>query len=222
MALTLLVPGVLREVWQESATLNGGNSRTIPTNIRVSDVILPRILATLYVTPVAGSPQISATVVNMNGLAIVSVQNNAAPGNTATYRLDITRLQSPQQALGGTAGYVHVVMSGSSGLASGGFVLPTTVVDVANYPVATSDVVLQVKRTSSGICTIGLPAIATVPPGRIVIVKDTGYNSSVNNITVARSGGDKINGVAGDYTINVDGSALWFQANSDTNDWEIL
>jgi len=222
MALTLLVPGTLREVWQESANLNGGNSRTIPTNIRVTDITLSRILATLYVTATSGSPQIIATAVNVNGKVVVSVQNNALPGNTAVYVLDITKLQSTQQGTGGAVGVVNVAYGTPVGAAASGFSLPVTDVNIATYPVVVTDVVLEDRYTATGASGISLPAISSVRPGRIIVVKDSGYNASANNITVTPAGTDKINNAAAALVINVSGSAIWLQANSTTFDWEII
>lgn len=220
MALNLVVPGTLRQVWQETANLNGGNSRTIPTDIVVSDATLSRIQAVLYVTATAGLPQIAATASNVNGKVIVSVQNTAAPGNTATYILDIVKLQSTQQGRGGAIGVVNVALA--SPVIPVGLTLAPTDVNVAIYPVVATDVVLEVRRTATGPAQINLPAIATVPAGRTIVVKDSGYNAAVNNITVTRVGGDKINNVVGSYTINVSGSCLWFKANAATLDWEIV
>ena len=69
--------------------------------------------------------------------------------------------------------------------------------------------------------TVNLPAISTVGDGFVLIIKDSGYNANANNITVARNGTDTINNVAGNYTINVDGTAVVLIANDTTDDWEI-
>ena len=56
----------------------------------------------------------------------------------------------------------------------------------------------------------------------IIIIIDSGYNCSVNNITLARNGTDKINNVAGNYTQNSNGSAVWLKANATAGNWEII
>lgn len=219
---TRIIPGTLREVWQETTPLDGGAVQVIPTSIVVGPAAasgLARLLATLYATPVAGTPAIAATVARVNGRAVVTVTNTAAPGNTATLVLDITKLQSPQQGTGGAVGIVHVVATPSNGA---GFIMAPTDVNVALYPVASGDQLLSVRRTASGICEIEMPAIATVPPGRILVIKDTGYNAAVNNITVTPSGADTINNIAAPYIIMLSGTALWLSANAVAGDWGII
>lgn len=218
---TRIIPGTLREVWQELAPLNGGAAQVIQTGIALGPVAasgLARLLATLYVTPATGVPVITATVARVNGRAAVTVTNTAAPGNTATFVLDITKLQSTQQGTGGLGGVVHVVSAGG-GVGYG--LLPTDV-NVLHYPVVPTDQLLNVRRTASGNCAIDFPAIAATPPGRIIVVKDSGYNAAVNNIAINPNGADKINNVAAPYLITLSSTALWLSANALANDWEIL
>jgi hypothetical protein len=66
-----------------------------------------------------------------------------------------------------------------------------------------------------------LLSIATAPDEPIVI-KDSGYNADVNNITLRRSGSDLINGVDADYVISVQGGFLTLIKNLVTSDWEII
>jgi hypothetical protein len=215
---TRVVSGVLREVWQEATPLAGGAAQVLPTGVRVSARNISRLLAMLHITPVLGLPRVTATVAPVNGFAVFTITNVAPAGNTATFILDVTHLQSPQQGADGTAAVVHVI----GGAVATGFALPTTDVDVANYPVVDSDVVLNVRRTATGPAIITLPTIATAARDRIVVVKDTGYNANNNSITVTPTGADKINNVAASYTINLPGTALWLQANRLSSNWEIL
>jgi hypothetical protein len=173
----------------------------------------------LFINTVVDDPAISATLTNVNGLAVVTVTNSAAAGNTATYTLDITALQSMQQGGGGSVGIVHV--TGGAGTPAG-LDLPSTDVNVANYPATLTDVCLDVRYTTTGAAGVTLPAIATVGPGKVYVVIDAGDNATVHNITVAPTGADKINNVAAPYTINVSGSAFWFKANTTTGNWEIV
>ena len=84
-----------------------------------------------------------------------------------------------------------------------------------------NDCYLQDRRTATGASTVNFPSIATVGDGHVLIVKDSGYNAATNNITCVPNGGDAINNVAGNYTMNVDGISLAFVANATTSDWEI-
>ena len=224
---TRIIPGTLREVWQELAPLNGGAAQVISTGIVVGPVAasgLARFLATLYVTPVAGLPVITATVARVNGRAAVTVTNTAAPGNTATFVLDITKLQSAQQGTGGLGGVVHVVAPGAIvvPVPVPGLLLPPTDVNIAVYPVVATDVRLAVRRTATGTCQVEFPSIAATPLGRTVIVNDTGRNAGINNISVVPNGADTINGIAATYVMRVSNECLWFASNSVTNDWELI
>ena len=84
-----------------------------------------------------------------------------------------------------------------------------------------TDYYIQVRRSATGICTVTLPAITTVDDGAVFIISDSGYGSATYNITVARTGSDKINNVAGSYTISQNGTSLTFVANETTLNWEI-
>lgn len=105
---------------------------------------------------------------------------------------------------------------------NGGQRIKGTDVNSATYTVLQTDFALEVRYTSTGAQTTTLPAISTVGNGKEFVVIDSGYNALVNNITVARTGGDKINNVAGSYTIGANGRAVTFKSNSTTSNWEII
>jgi hypothetical protein len=90
------------------------------------------------------------------------------------------------------------------------------------YVVTATDYAIEVRYTATGAISINLPSIATVGNGRIIVVIDSGYNASVNNITLIRNGADKINNVAANYVQTVSGSCIWLKANTTTSNWEIV
>jgi hypothetical protein len=104
----------------------------------------------------------------------------------------------------------------------GSQIVKVTDVNATPYTVLQTDYYLQCRRTGTGVLTVNLPAISTVGDGFVLIIKDSGYNANAFNITVVRNGADTINNVGGNYTINVDGTALVLIANDTTDDWEIF
>lgn len=87
-----------------------------------------------------------------------------------------------------------------------------------------TDYCLEVQ-SNGGAITINLPALTggIQDNGRIIVIKDSGYNAGAANITIVRgNAGDKINNVAGSYTISSTGVCLWLKANTTNNDWEIV
>ena len=81
------------------------------------------------------------------------------------------------------------------------------------------DMVLQVTYASA--ITLNLPLIATVQSGWVVIVVDSRYAALTNNITLAPNGSDKINNVAGNYVMNLNGQSVQLIANTTTSNWEL-
>lgn len=78
---------------------------------------------------------------------------------------------------------------------------------------------IVVVDASGGAVTITLPSIATVgEPYRVKVKKS---DNSANNVTVAPSGTDTIDGAATDKTLNLEGSGATFSADLDTapDDW---
>jgi hypothetical protein len=100
--------------------------------------------------------------------------------------------------------------------------LSSTNVNQASYSAALSDVCLDVRYTTTGTVSITLPALSTVPDGKVYVVADSAYNASTHNITVNRTGGDLINDAAESYVINISGSVIWFKANTITGNWEVI
>jgi len=72
--------------------------------------------------------------------------------------------------------------------------------------------VLHVTYTGTGACTITLQTAWIGDDGATITIKDTGLNASVNNITVATQGTEKIEGSTSDAVINGDGDSITFQA----------
>lgn len=116
-----------------------------------------------------------------------------------------------------------VVLSNSANapVFGGGQYVKGTDVNIASYDVQPSDVLLKVRETSSGACSVNLPSIASVGNGRELTTNDSAYNASVHNITLVRSGSDKVNNVAGNYVINTNGASVKIISNSQSGNWEI-
>lgn len=84
------------------------------------------------------------------------------------------------------------------------------------YNVTSTDVVI-LADSSLNVITINLPAATT--SGRLLYIKDSGGNSSTNNITLVQDGTDTIDGSTENiainsnytcYTILSNGSGGWF------------
>lgn len=90
-------------------------------------------------------------------------------------------------------------------------------VSVASTPyTAVSGKTLLVNSGSIAI-TIQLP---TPVQNFWFIVKDVGFNAFTNNITIARAGSEKIDGVAANFVISNSGAAWIF--TSDGTDWFVV
>lgn len=97
----------------------------------------------------------------------------------------------------------------------------STDVNVGNYNVLETDVLLKVRETGSGACSINLPAISATGDGRDLTTNDSAYNASVHNITLVRNGTDKINNVAGNFVISTNGASVRIVANALSSNWEV-
>jgi hypothetical protein len=187
---------------------------------------------------------VAATGLTWNGITLLTGTFAFSGATTPITELDAVRITAPTinsvSAVVTTDVFTcHILAPLFSGSASatrswslgvdgntklgGGQNINGTDVNVAGpYTVLATDYVLEVRRTATAPISINLPLIATVGNGHIVISKDSGYNAAVNNITLVRSGGDTIENVASNYIQNVTGSAIWFKANTTTNNWEII
>lgn len=217
-----ITAGVLREVWQGSAPLDGGATEVVTTGIRASATILSRVFGICVLQSVAGAPSITATPSIVNKRLVVTLVNSAAVGNSATWQLNVLLTHSIQQALDPSGlGCVYVIASNSS--SNGAQAVKSTDVNVAGpYNVLASDYALEVRYTAIGAISINLPSIASCVNGRTIISIDSGGNAAANNITLVRSGGDKINNIAGNFVQTVNNSAVWLKANKTTSNWEII
>jgi hypothetical protein len=112
--LTKLVAGVLREILEESTPLVGGTSQTIITGITASDAVKSRALAFLILSDLVSVPAITATLTIVDRKLAVVITNNAANTTSATYKLDIALIGSPQQARDFATGVVHVLLNGNT------------------------------------------------------------------------------------------------------------
>lgn len=99
-----------------------------------------------------------------------------------------------------------------------GVKLVTSVVSASTYNLLVGDYILLVAYSTTGVCTVTLPT-AQALDGRVICVKDSGYNSGTYNITIATGGAETINN-GSDYTIDVNGGSVWL--TSDGTDWHIL
>ena len=109
------------------------------------------------------------------------------------------------------------VNSGTAASAFGGSIAYTNrTLSAATLTVdtTTTDYAILVTRTATGVCTITLPAPTS---GRRLYIKDAGFNAATNNITIAQHASEKIENVAGSYTINWNGGAI--ELESDGTDW---
>lgn len=97
-------------------------------------------------------------------------------------------------------------------------VLTVTTVDVATYNLLVSDDVLDVTRTATGACAIDLPT-AQVIAGRVIEVKDGGFNAAAFNISITTEGAALIDGAAS-LVIAVSGASVTLVCNG--VDWRIV
>lgn len=95
-----------------------------------------------------------------------------------------------------------------------------TDVNVTPWNATQSEYFFGVSKTATAAVILNLPDASDV--GNIVyIVKDTGNNAAVNNISVTPAGADTIDGVGAAKVMNVNLSAYMFVSNGVSN-WSVL
>ena len=93
---------------------------------------------------------------------------------------------------------------------------PITTVNAATYDLLSTDEILHVTYTATGVITITLPT-AEVISGRHILIKDTG-NAGTNNITIDTEGSETIDGAA---TLIINGNYSGVALYSNGTNWFI-
>lgn len=89
-----------------------------------------------------------------------------------------------------------------------------------NYTVLVTD--SYIASFSGGAArTVTLPAISGNPK-MVVWIKDSSYDAAANNLTIARTGSDKIDNVAGSLVVSTSGAAVQLIADGANSNWEIF
>jgi hypothetical protein len=162
---TRRIDGVLREVWTSDAPLNGGDNEIVPTDISVSTRQLDRVQGFLIVTAAAGTPALLAVPsVGANGRLVVTVFNGAAPGNTASWRLDVTVNQSTQQATTGATGSLWTILVLNPVL-GGGPAVPQTLDDTYDVGIASANQTMTLTDAHGGGIIIDATDAGLTVPG---------------------------------------------------------
>jgi hypothetical protein len=97
-----------------------------------------------------------------------------------------------------------------------------TDVAAATYTALESDYIITVSYTATGSCTVTLPEVSTlttVGNKKLFIIKDSGGNANTNNITIAASGSDTIDGNSS-FVLFGDYNAV--QVMSDGSNWFVI
>jgi hypothetical protein len=110
---TKLISGVLREVWQSSAPLDGGAAEAITTGIACSAAKLSQVQASVTLRQIVNAPSFADPVLSISptGKLVVTLTNTAGAGNTATWLLDVTLNHSVQQVRGTAPAPIPLLMS---------------------------------------------------------------------------------------------------------------
>jgi hypothetical protein len=206
--------------------IEAGASQFVPTKTVVAAAGavwhgLDIAAATLTVTG-ATTPITSLTFVNIGQPTVTAA---SAVVTTDFYTLKVA---TPTFIGAGPASATRswsLAIDGNMKFGGGQTVASTDVNAAGPYVVLATDYVLNVRYTATGIITITLPALTggTQLMGRVIIIKDAGYNAAAHNITAALgNAGDKIENINGNYTISTSGACLWLKANTTTNNWEII
>jgi hypothetical protein len=111
----------------------------------------------------------------------------------------------------------------ASRIIRGGGLIPKTV-DIDNtsspYTVLAGTEFIR-ANTTSGAITVTLPAIASTNDKQVYTIMDSNYNAATNNITIARTGSDKIDNASASYVMSTNGTTVSLQANNATKNWQI-
>lgn len=186
------------------------NVTTVATNIaNVNTVAGNSANVTTVATNIASVNTNASNIaaINTNASNIVDIQNAATNAATATTQAGIATTQASNAANSAA----QAAASAASGMYSG-------VQDKsANYTVVAADAGDLIRvTTTGGAVTITLPQISTVSDGfKVAIVKWTG---DTNQVTIARSGSDTING-ATSATISSQYTQIIVVADFETNQW---
>lgn len=101
---------------------------------------------------------------------------------------------------------------------NGGQIVNITTVNAATYDLLTTDFIVHVTYTSTAsVTSLTLPSAQTVA-GRVFVVKDAGFNSSIKSITIDTEGSETIDGST-TYVISSDGASV--SLYSDGSNWFI-
>lgn len=101
----------------------------------------------------------------------------------------------------------------------GGFSRNVTTVNAATYDLLVTDDILNVTYTGTGAVTSLTLPTAQCTDGRVIVVKDAGYNATTNNVTIDTEGAELINNAA-TYVISSDGEAVTLYA--DGSNWHAI
>lgn len=88
-----------------------------------------------------------------------------------------------------------------------------TTVSTATYTVVDNDDILHVTRTASGACTITIPSTLIATSTKVITIKDAGFNSSNNHITIVTEGSEKIENSVNNYVMSSNGNCAQFYSD---------
>lgn len=89
MAAVQTVITRIHETWAEAVPQNGGVSQNLLTNIVYAAVEAPFVDIVLQLVAAVGVPAMQVSYTAVGNRLQVTVSNAAAPGNTATWNLDV-------------------------------------------------------------------------------------------------------------------------------------